>query len=157
LEEQKIKESIEAIYENIDVKRKAALMYTVIFLMRRLLYALTLVLLGDYPLFQLFIMQTLVVSNAIYLVSVKPYETKLSNYSEIFNEICILTCTNFLYIYTDYNTDVDLSFDTGFVIIGVVGLNIIVNVTLMVTTSCALLRMQILKLRFKYRMWRYKR
>jgi len=43
LEHQSVKERIEALYENIDTERKTALIFTVLFLQRRLVYALSLV------------------------------------------------------------------------------------------------------------------
>jgi len=102
LEESKFKHSIEAMYENVNVERKASLAYTVVFLIRRLLFSAVLVLLINYPLYQVLATYFLCLFNTIYVISVKPFNTATSNYSEIFNELCLLFGATHLFLYTDY-------------------------------------------------------
>ena len=102
LEESRFKHSIEAMYENVDVERKASLAYIIIFLIRRLLFSAVLVLMINYPLFQVLATYFLCLFNTIYIISVKPFKTATSNYSEIFNELCLLFGATHLFLYTDY-------------------------------------------------------
>ena len=90
------------MYENIDVERKSALAYTVVFLTRRLLFSAVLVLMINYPLYQVFCTYFLCLFNTIYIIAAKPFKYPISNLSEIFNELCLLFGATHLFLYTDY-------------------------------------------------------
>ena len=67
----------------------------------------------------------------MFLIFVKPFDSKVVNYIEIFNEICILLCIYCMIVYTDFNLDKDIKWNVGWVICAVVALNIIVNVAVL--------------------------
>ena len=69
-------------------------MFTVYFLLRRLVTGFVLLALIDYPFFQCMFLMVFSTTNFIYVSSVKPMETKKENYIEIFNELCILLCSH---------------------------------------------------------------
>ncbi len=60
-------------------------------------------------------------------------------------------------MYTDYYTDVEKQMESGWSFIAIIGLNIMVNTSMMVYTSALMVKNLVKKLRHKYRVWKYKR
>lgn len=56
----------------------------------------------DYPLWQVISTYYLCFFNTIYIIVVKPFNSKILNYSEIFNEISLFIASIHLFLYTDY-------------------------------------------------------
>jgi hypothetical protein len=121
------------------------------------MYAVLLVLYADWPLFGIQASYLMSMGTLLYLAVVRPFETRQGNNSEIFNELCILACINHLYMYTDYYTDVEKQMESGWSFIAIIGLNIMVNTSMMVYTSALMVKNLVKKLRQKYRVWKYKR
>ena len=96
------KAKFESFYENIDISRKTALLYNVLFILRRLINAAVVIFLMDYPGIQVQILIMISLLLLIYLMFIMPMETKRLNYLEIFNELCVLFSCLHLFIFTDY-------------------------------------------------------
>jgi len=67
--------------------------------------------------------------NFIYILYCRPFESRGSNNNEAFNELCILSCSYTLFMFTDYNLNFEVREIAGFVLIGLILLNFIVNLT----------------------------
>ena len=59
----------------------------------------------------------------------------LNNKMEIFNELCLLCSTYPLFVFTDYIDNVDLKYNTGWILIGATIFNIIFNLIVLVRTT----------------------
>ena len=62
----------------------------------------------------------------LFFASVKPLKEPFLNRMEIFNELSLLTCSYFLFSFTDF-VSAETRFMMGWAFIGITGLNIIVN------------------------------
>ena len=110
LKNEKVEESYGSLYENINTNSKMALMFNLIYLCRRMVFAVLSVYCIDYPNFQI---QFMVLHSALvcmYILLVRPFETNLLNYQELFNEVCILGVSYHLFIFTDFVGDDDLQY-----------------------------------------------
>ena len=97
--------SIGAAYGDIRINSKAALLYNVIYMLRRLFIAFVAIMLKKYSYLQvqLMVLHSLLV--LIYIAAVRPFELPLMNRMEIFNEFCILLAATHLYWFTNYVPD----------------------------------------------------
>ena len=68
----------------------------------------------------------------VYIISVKPFDIPLLNYTEIFNECCIMSAAYHLFAFTDFLGEPNMQYDVGWSLIGVTLLNIIVNMCIMI-------------------------
>jgi hypothetical protein len=71
------------------------------FPVRRLFLVATTVMLSNYPAFQVMIFIFLSELNIIYLIQCRPYEDRLMNLNEIFNEGCVLASSYTLLMFTE--------------------------------------------------------
>lgn len=67
----------------------------------------------------------------MFLLYFKPFEMRLLNYMEIFNEFCLLDISYHLLLFTDFISSSDEQYTIGFSIIGIALLNILVNMIVM--------------------------
>ena len=91
---------------------------------------------------------------SIYITYVKPFETPLLNYMEVFNEVCVLIATYHLFLFTDFVPDPELRYSIGWSIIGVTIVNIIVNMLVMFWSTLKQLRLMFKKLAAHYLWWK---
>jgi hypothetical protein len=91
---------------------------------------------------------------SIYITYVKPFETPLLNYMEVFNEVCVLIATYHLFLFTDFVPDPELRYSIGWSIIGVTIVNIIVNMLVMFWSTLKQLRLMFKKLAAHYLRWK---
>lgn len=68
----------------------------------------------------------------IYIGYFQPYKQLVDNKLEIFNEICLLCSTYPLFAFTDYILDVDIKYNTGWILITATSINILVNLVILV-------------------------
>jgi hypothetical protein len=90
----------------------------------------------------------------IYLIKYPPFELNMLNKLEIFNELCILSAALHLFMFTDFTPDPEFQLEVGWSIIGVTTLNIIVNMIVMIRATAFKIKIGLLRLRAKLRMWR---
>ena len=72
-----------------------------------------------------------------YLIYVKPLDEPLKNKLEILNEICILAMSYHLFLFTDFVDSNQLSFLLGWILMGITGINILVNLSIILFMSAA--------------------
>jgi len=63
----------------------------------------------------------------IYLAMVRPFEEDYLNDLEFFNECCTLGMAYFLILFTDWMPDVNIRWNSGFIMIALIGFNMLVN------------------------------
>ena len=121
---------IGTLFEGLKLYSPAALLYPLVFCYRRVIFALCIVFQSKHPSFQIsicFIQQVFVL---LYLVYVRPFYHNKRNQIEIFNEIGIVFCLYSLIPLTDVVDDSDIKFNSGYAILGIVCLIILVNLGL---------------------------
>jgi hypothetical protein len=98
-------EKFGSLYLGLKTNSKPALLFHVIFTLRRLLLCLNAMFLSEWPFaqIQLNIYSTILV--IIYITLVKPFDSLAQNQLEVFNEICILGVGQLLFVFTDYLDD----------------------------------------------------
>lgn len=79
------------------------------------------------------------------------------NKLEIFNELCILGAAYHLFVFTQYVDDPKIQYNVGWSMIGITGLNIVVNMGIMGYASLKQLKQSFLKLKFKVKEFLKKR
>lgn len=117
-----------SIYSELCFERRGPLNYYPLFLLRRYLFALSLVFLEGWPILQanLLFLQSLV--SITYLIYTRPFENSTVNKLEIFNELTILAVTYPVFIYADpTDENMEAYYNVGWFIILAVVLNSIVN------------------------------
>ena len=77
----------------LKLKKQSALLYPVLFMIRRLIYAVLLINLLDRSVYQVQLIIVKTCAFMIYIGSVRPYEVRLSNIVELTNEVIITLCT----------------------------------------------------------------
>ena len=79
-------DSINTIFANLSTTSPATLNYTTFFLLRRFLFAITIVFMNYIPMLQIFTLFVSSLAKIIYLICYKPFDTPLLYRLEIFNE-----------------------------------------------------------------------
>ena len=110
---------------------KSAVLYNAIFVLRRLSISLVLVFATDYAFLQIIFVIVQNLFTLSYLLTVRPFATKFQNYLEIFNETCVLATTYFILLFSDLIADIKIRYNLGWVMIGIVVFNILVNMVIM--------------------------
>jgi hypothetical protein len=149
--------SIGATYGDLRIDSKAALLYNVVYMLRRLFISgiATLLKKDSYLQVQLMVIHSVFV--LVYITAVRPFELPLMNRMEIFNEFCVLLAATHLFWFTDFVPDPEIQYLYGWSLIAVSVLNIFVNMLIMVWMSFRSLKLLYWKLRNKYLEWRIKR
>jgi hypothetical protein len=68
----------------------------------------------------------------IFLILVKPYDSKLFNFIEIFNEACILVGCYLLYEFTQYENDPVVRYNYGWFMTVFMATNTLVNISALI-------------------------
>ncbi len=80
-------------------------MFHVIFLLRRLVYAMSIAFLIEYLYAQLMLMMILSTFMITYAAYYKPYEMMILNYLEVYNECTVMAILYCCLAFTDFVTD----------------------------------------------------
>ena len=123
---------IESSNQNSEADHKwAHLIAPMIFFKRRLVLALSIVLLGDYLWLQIFLSFLSAVGNAVFLLHAKPYTTKWTNQIEVFND-CTFICICYSLICFSYFVPLaEGRYNAGFGFIGLALLNLTIHLILL--------------------------
>jgi hypothetical protein len=95
-------------YMDLRYDDKAALLYNILYMLRRLLIAFLATLCKEYPFAQVQLIVFHCIGMIIYTIYVKPFEMPLLNNMETFNECCIIVATYHLFYFTDYLDDPEM-------------------------------------------------
>ena len=96
------KYKISTLFEDIRQSSSASLLYNSFYLLRRILIAATLILLGDYPVFQVCVFLLTFLLNLVFIALIKPFNMSKMNYQDSYNELFILLIALQLPMLTDY-------------------------------------------------------
>ena len=119
-------------YEGLRIKSKFALFNQLLYVLRRLFLLLTafLTIFVEKPWMQLISMYFSNYLILIYIASCRPFEKNSKNNIEILNEYCIVTCSMFLMLFTDFIPDPEGQSYVGwamvFYTVSIIGCNIFV-------------------------------
>ena len=122
---------------DLKLSKRSYLTMTLLFFLRRQVFALSAVFLVGSPILQINIMfvQSLVMLS--YLLSQRPFETPLMNRLEYFNEFCILVMTYPTLLFSGYfNSPPSLQYNVGWAMICVMLTNTLVNFFIAFKESC---------------------
>jgi len=108
-----------------------ALLFTPLFLIRRLLVVMAAVFMPIKSGYHVQVFMALSTGMLVFLILVKPFNSHLLNKLEIFNECAILTSAYFLVFFSDYISDTDLKYDLGFGFIALLLFCILTNWTIL--------------------------
>jgi hypothetical protein len=134
LREPKTRQQFGTIYKDIDVYNLPATCWTMIFLYRRLLFAV--IILVDIPVVQVALLSYLQIFTLVYLFRVWPMVDKYSNWITILNEVSIYVLAVLSLAFTDYVGDVDLRMAYGFWFLYIVAVTIGLNVLILLVQYC---------------------
>ena len=127
---QRLRREYELFLEGSNLKTMRQSLNQFYFIRRRLISALVLVLLSEYPYFQISIMLLMSFYNLIYLITDKPLADQRENKIEIFNETCILLFGYMVATCLNEAIPQSLNDTIGFLLIGFTSTNIIINLAL---------------------------
>ena len=116
---------------------RMTLMYPVLFMVRRLAYAAILINLLAYSYFQLQLIVVKTFLSMVYIGSLRPYELKLANSVEFFNEIFSTLCAYILVTFTEFVPDAQTRYENGWSIIVAIICMIIFNLIIICYSTIA--------------------
>ena len=67
-----------------------------------------------------------------YLVYIKPFDTKIKNYLEIYNELTILISSYHMLLFTDFVMNEYISYNAGWSFLSFYFLNIVININVII-------------------------
>jgi hypothetical protein len=135
------------MYSNLNPLNLHATFYTVYFIIRRLLYALSIVYGGYFVGIQLMAQILMSLLQLCYLIRVRPFTEPQDNALEIFNEgsiLLILTCHLPFAMGTE-NGGVKAVYEFGYLVIELILFNISVNFLLFLWTNLRIMNQKVLR------------
>jgi hypothetical protein len=142
-----------SLYGTMTTQRLGPVLYILLFLVRRILFAATAVFLKDYGLLQLLCLQAQSLALLGYLIYFWPFVYLGLNFLEVFNEVCILSITYVSITFTGYHWDQTPEEFTrhGWWVVGIIAFNVAVNLLVVVWEICRGVRKWTLVLYYKLR------
>lgn len=110
------------------MESNAARLFHPLFIIRRMVFSMSLMFLGEYPSLQvgIFIYSSLL--QVIYIGLVKPYEEKFKNNLELLNEFTVLIVSMMLPVFTDYMEQTqEVQYSLGWIALGLILLQCLFN------------------------------
>lgn len=90
LERKEVEARYGSLYEGLRVKRVSQLLCSFLFVTRRLLLVMVAIFLWEHPSFQVMIYILTSQLSLMYIIYVRPYDSRATNFNEMFNEACVL-------------------------------------------------------------------
>lgn len=117
-----------SFYDNQRVSLPYSYSYIVIFLVRRLLYTMSMQWFGLAAQLALQLFTSL--GSLMFLFAVRPMETPLLNFTEIYNELTFLCCIYVSFLFTNFMPNPSQKEIYGWCFICIVLLNILINIAI---------------------------
>ena len=121
----------------LKLRDRMTLMYPVLFMARRLAYAAILINLLAHNYFQVQLVVVKAFLFMLYIGSLRPYESKLANFVEFFNEVVSTLCAYILVTFTEYVPDAQTRYEYGWLIIVAIMCMIVVNLVIICYSTIA--------------------
>jgi hypothetical protein len=115
------------LLQNLSLTSRSHYLFNFFFIFRRFLYGLSIALLPSSPGLQITLQLLMSISHLTYVVTVFPYSLRLDNYFEILNESTILCVLTASMRFADLPFSPEVSSNLGFALIGIITLNIAIN------------------------------
>jgi hypothetical protein len=142
-------------YSSLKTDKKSTLLYSLLYLLRRLLLASLAFFCTDYPFLQVQLMIFHSVLFSLYLIHVSPFLTPFMNRLETFNELCILAASYHLLAFTgDFLSDPETQYQVGWSLLGVTVFNVAVNMLLVLWECLINIKRAVQMLKNKIDQWR---
>lgn len=122
------------------------------FLMRRLIYAVSIIFLVGVPAIQILLQMSMSSTHLMYVLQTKPLDSPFENFLELVNEATILVIMTSLLIFTDDKIESKTSMTIGYVLITIILVNILINIVIALYTNVSFLCKRVVKPKLeKYR------
>ena len=121
-------------------KRKAALLYPLLFVLRRILFVITVILFDDFVWLQIATQYACCVLMIIYYGYVWPFENHTVTKLEILNEVLTLFLCYFMLCFTDWVPDSSMRYYIGWLFIATVSIYLLITIGLLLINSITLLK-----------------
>jgi hypothetical protein len=127
------------MYQNLLTNNRVTVQYNFLFLMRRVIFAVSAIFLTDYPLFQLYLLFAQSFLVMIFVIKLRPFDQPLLNRLEIFNEICIYAETCLTILFTDLNIEgMESNYNIAWIVILILFINFAVNFAVLIAMNLRL-------------------
>jgi hypothetical protein len=113
--------------------------------MRRLIYALSIIFMVRVPVIQIFMQILLSSTHMMYVLQTKPFDSQFENFLELVNETTILVIMTSLLIFTDERIDSQITMTIGYILIGIILVNILMNISIVVYTNASFICKRMVK------------
>ena len=123
-----------ALYINLDKDKLTAIVFTFVFLIRRLAFAYTICFVDKNITFQILVLDFLSTILLSYYICAKPMQDAINNFVHIFNEVIILVCAWSLFLFTDYVPDPLQRHSFGYYYLTFIAINFLVNLCVLILT-----------------------
>lgn len=101
LDKPRLKDKFETLYENLDTSRRVTSFYTLIFLLRRLMFSFLAIFGYYWPFLQLVVTTYFSLGLLTFIIAFKPFSNSLVNKLEIFNEATLLVVCYCFFFFLD--------------------------------------------------------
>jgi hypothetical protein len=101
LSEKHFQESFGSLFNNLKTFSVRALYFTPIFMVRRLILALSIIYMYEIPIMQLLLMSSTCTFSIWFIITVHPFEDAGLNKMEIFNEVCLFVASINAYMFSE--------------------------------------------------------
>jgi len=128
-----------------------------LFLLNRICLCITIVFLQDYPVSSVCIVITTQYIFFLFNFIYNPFKKSYHWLLESFNELCVLIVASLMIIFTGAFDDIDLKVRTGYAVIGMILVNVIVNVLLVLIETIRNIKNGLVKLKNWCREWARRR
>ncbi len=151
LSDQKIIDTFGSTYYDLRQDSKIALMYNVFYMLRRLFFSFLIFVLKSYPYLQIQLLSIHCIPLIMYTFLCNPFNNSTITRLEIFNELSILLSSYHLFAFTPLVDSPSVQYHLGWSLIGVITLNIAVNMLVVIYSTYCSLKIGLRRLLFRYR------
>ena len=124
-------ERFESVFDNLKLNKKGALAYHNVYCLRRTVVLLVVVFLTQSRISQIYIFLLTAFANVIYSSQIRPFNSKLLNMSELFNEVMVWLCSYPLFCFSQFVPDPEVEYDIGWILIALILALIVFNCTIL--------------------------
>jgi hypothetical protein len=118
------------MFENVKTSYKWSMAYHFVFLIRRLLFVVSVFYLRAFPTFQIIALLFTNLANGIYIGAMKPFKTRFLNNIEMINELQVTMICFHTIIFTDYVQTLDEQYNAGWIVIILVNVLLLTNIVI---------------------------
>ena len=126
-EEAAFKAKYGTVYEGLDTRKRSVIFYSLLFIVRRLLFVAVCLTLYNYQIIGLALVVYMTLISAAYLLVFSPYEEKLAENLDVMNEAVTVVLIDFCFLFTDLFPNTKSQYLVGYAFVTVMIANICVH------------------------------